>query len=488
MKLQELLSHVIVQKILGAKDVDISHISQDSRDIKENTLFVATVGTQVDGHLYISEAIEKGAIAIVCETLPKMVDSSISYILVEDSNFALANIASNFYGNPSADLKIIAITGTNGKTSIAHLLYQSLLFLGKKVAIFSTAGDFVNGEKIFLERKAPTSLELIELQKNLRMVKDDYQCEFVCLEATSHALDQNRLGSTNVSAAVFTNLSQDHLNYHKTIENYAKAKKKLFDLLPESSFALINIDDPWGTFMFQDTQARIFTYSSKNKNEVDYFYSVQKMGLRGSRFLLKDILFTSQLLGFFNTTNLVAVIGVLEQLGFSLESLIPVISDLKGAEGRMEIVSSQRQDFIAVVDYAHSPDSLSQVLDILQEISHNKIITVVGVGGGEDREKRPIMGDIAILKSDYTFFTNDNPRFDDPGEIFSDLTQNTQELNSWKVIPDRETAIREAIRMLTPGDILLVAGKGHEEYQEINGIKYPFKDKSIIEKYLTKEI
>lgn len=484
MELRKLILNIHYKEIIGSLNTEVLHISQDSRDIKKGSLYVAIQGTQVDGHKYIPEVIQKGASVIVCEKIPDSVNKSTCYVVVKNSTIALGEIASNFYGDPSSELKIIAITGTNGKTTISHLLYQSFLSLGEKAAVFSTAGDFVNGEQIFLNRKAPSSMEIIELQKNLRKMIDEYQCKFVCIEATSHALDQNRLSGVNITGAIFTNLTQDHLNYHGTIEHYASSKKKLFDNLPSSSFCLTNSNDVFGEFMVEDTHAQVFRYGTKN-NEVDYFYMLEKMNLEGSHFSINNKSYTSDLLGEFNIANIVAVYGTLDQLGFSTEKIASIVPTLKGAEGRMEIISSKSRDRIVIIDYAHSPDSLAQVLDTLCKIQHNRIITILGVGGGRDRGKRPLMGNISVEKSDYTFFTNDNPRDDDPQEIFNDLTKEISDNTTWEIIPDREEAIKIAVNTLLPGDILLIAGKGHEDYQEIKGVKYPFKDKKVAMKYLT---
>ena len=396
-------------------------------------------------------------------------------------------IVSNFYGNPSDDLKIIAITGTNGKTTVATSLYQSLLLLDKKAALFSTAGDFINGIKFKSNKKASSSMEIIELHKSLRTALDK-GCEYVCIEATSHALDQKRLLGVKIFGAVYTNLTQDHLDYHPDFNHYADSKKKLFDLLDDSSFALINIDDSYASLMVSETRARIISYGNRayqNPINRDISFLIKDFGLTGTRVYFDKLLTEVKFVGEFNMYNLLAVYGVLVQLGFSDNNIDKVISKIRGASGRMEIVTGQKEGVVGIVDYAHTPDALKNVLETLKKLPHNRIITVVGVGGDRDRTKRPHMASIAQTSSDYVVFTSDNPRTEDPVQIFSDLLSgcNTEHQN-YEKIEKREKAIEKAIELSKDGDIILVAGKGHENYQIIGNEKIHFDDREVLLRYL----
>ncbi len=488
MKLNVLTEGIAIIELIGDREREIDLLSQDTRDnFTKKTLYFAVPGTQVDGHDYIDEAIEKGAHTIVCESLPEQLNESVTYLVLESVLDSMGSIASHFYQDPSEKLSIIAVTGTNGKTTVASTLYQSLLYLNKKVALFSTAGDFINGEKFNSERKAPTSMEIIELHKNLKNALDN-GCEYVCLEATSHALDQKRLNGTKISGAIYTNLTQDHLDYHNTIEEYASAKKKLFDLLDIDSYALVNIDDSYGATMISDTKAQIISYGDYSYNNPisrDLTFDIVAFGLSGTEILLDGNKVNISLVGRFNMYNIVSVYGTLVELGFESHDIISSLEDIKSPRGRMEIITGEREGVVAIVDYAHSPDALENVLATLSDLPHNKITTVVGVGGDRDRKKRPEMARIAQEGSDYVFFTSDNPRTEDVDQIFNDLLAGCDKsMYNYEKIIDRENAIKKAIEMSESNDIILVAGKGHEDYQIIGTTKHHFDDREMVKKYL----
>lgn len=525
MKLMDILKGIKVKEIIGNTDIEIDNLTQDTREnFTKKTLYFAVPGTQVNGHDFIDQATKKGGIAIICEQLPlslkvgqqqrnDVVISDIenneftekeeilnqvqndntesnnepTYVLVDSVSKIMGQIVSNFYGNPSEKLKIIAVTGTNGKTTIATVLYQSLLELGKKTALFSTAGDFINGSKIKTEKKASSSMEIIELQKNLRRALDS-GCKYVCIEATSHALDQNRLNGTKIKGAIYTNLSQDHLDYHKTFEYYSKSKKKLFDLLDQNSFALVNIDDPYGSMMISDTKAKIITYGDgvfKNPIHRDLLFKIKSFGMNGTEVLLNNNLAKTLFIGTFNMYNLISIYGALQELGFNTDTIIDIFSKIKGARGRMEMVIGNKEGVIGIVDYAHSPDALENVLKTLFEIPHHNIITVVGAGGDRDHEKRPQMAQIAQNNSDYSILTADNPRTEDLNQILNDMIAGCNaNKNNFEIIPDRELAIKKAVEISENDDIILIAGKGHEDYQIIGTTKHHFDDVEVLEKYL----
>ncbi len=560
MQLKEILKNISLKEIIGNENIEIDNLSQDTReDFTQKTLYFAVPGTQVDGHDFIEQAIEKGSVAVVCERLPETwhdttfpskksdvmddekdviasgakrneaisginhgaqsrnknnnlpsgdchvapfhsaprndkynkiasrTHNDITFILVDSVTEVMGNIVANFYGNPSEKLDVIAVTGTNGKTTIATLLYQAFLGLGKKAALFSTAGDFINGQKTETQKKASSSMEVIEFQKNLAKAVGE-KCDYVCIEATSHALDQNRLNGTKIKAGIYTNLTQDHLDYHKDFEAYARAKQKLFSLLDEKSFALINIDDPYGAMMTEKMKAKILTYGNKkypNPIHRDFVFEVVDFSMEGTRVRFNEKEYTIQLVGLFNMYNMLAVYGTLIQLGFSNQEMKDILANLKGARGRMELVRGKREGVVGIVDYAHTPDALENVLKTLQELPHHRIITVVGVGGDRDRKKRPLMAKIAQEQSDYAVYTSDNPRTEDPEQIFSDLLSGCDtSLKNYEKIEDREKAIQRAVELAQEGDIILVAGKGHEDYQIMGTKKIHFDDREVLERYL----
>ena len=413
-------------------------------------------------------------------------NDNVTFIIVDSVSEVMGQMVSNFYRNPSDTLEIIAVTGTNGKTTIATILYQSFLKLGKKAALFSTAGDYINGQEIETKKKASSSMEIIEFQKNLARAVEE-KCEYVCIEATSHALDQNRLNGTKIRGAIFTNLTQDHLDYHQNLNDYAQAKQKLFSLLNENSFALVNIDDSYGAMMAEKTPAKIITYGNAdydNPIRRDITFKIRDFSITGTKVLLENNEAQVQLVGTFNMYNTLAVYGALKELGFAVQDIIDVLSQIKGARGRMEIVRG-KSGAIGIVDYAHTPDALQNVLETLNELPHNKIITVVGAGGDRDKAKRPQMARIAQEKSDYVILTSDNPRTEDPQFILKDMEAGCDAYReNYEIIEDREEAIKRAVDISEDKDIILVAGKGHEDYQIIGTTKHHFDDREVLEKYL----
>jgi len=488
MKLFNLLKGITYQSILGNDNVDIDNLTQDTREeFTKNTAYFAVKGTQVDGHNYIDDAIEKGALVIFCETKPDNIADNVSYVVLDSVLDVMGYIVSNFYDNPSHKLKIIAITGTNGKTTVATSLYQSLLLLGEKSALFSTAGDFINGAEFHSDKKASSSMEIIELHKNLRKSLNE-GCSYVCLEATSHALDQQRLVGTKIAGAIFTNLTQDHLDYHPDFNHYQNSKKRLFDELENSAFALVNIDDSYGSTMISETQAHIISYGNRaylNPISRDLTFMVKGFGLTGTEVYFNEILTEVKFVGEFNMYNLIAVYGALLQLGFNMVEIGVALSRIQGARGRMEIVTGEKEGVIGIVDYAHTPDALENVLATLAELPHNKLITLVGVGGDRDRIKRPLMAKIAQKNSDHVLYTSDNPRTENPEQIFSDLLSGCDvQKKNFEKIEDRELAIKKAVELSGTSDIILIAGKGHEDNKIIGIEKIHFDDKEILNKYI----
>ncbi|MCD5390247.1 MAG: UDP-N-acetylmuramoyl-L-alanyl-D-glutamate--2,6-diaminopimelate ligase [Candidatus Pacebacteria bacterium] len=512
MNLADILKKIEIKEIIGDSNIEIDNLTQDTREyFSEKTLYFAVPGTQVDGHDFIGQAIEKGSVVIVCERLPnnldsrlkqsfsvnekplhgsdkvKRSDSEVVFVVVDSVSKKMGQMVSNFYGNPSEKLQIIAITGTNGKTTIATILYQSLLNLGKKTALFSTAGDFINGVEIETQKKASSSMEIIEFQKSLKQAVDS-GCEYVCIEATSHALDQNRLNGTKIVGAIYTNLTQDHLDYHENFDDYAQAKQKLFSLLNIDSFALINIDDKYAAMMIEKTKAKIITYGDvdfKNPISRDILFKIENFGISGTKVLLDGNNAQVKFVGKFNMYNILSVYGALIELGFNIEEILKTLSDIDGARGRMEIVTGSREGVVGIVDYAHTSDALENVLKTLNELPHNKIITVVGAGGDRDSGKRPQMAQITQNNSDYTILTADNPRTEDLVQILNDMLAGCDsDKDNFEIISDRELAIKKAVDISTAGDIILVAGKGHEDYQIIGTTKHHFDDVEVLERYL----
>lgn len=465
------------------ENVQIDAIQQDSRLVKEGTLFIAVRGTAADGHLYIDKAITCGAKAIVCETLPDHLEESVSYLQVKDSHLALAMIASAWNGYPSEEITLVGVTGTNGKTTIASLLYKLFTSLGYPCGLLSTVCNYVIDRAIPATHTTPDPLMLNDLLR--QMV--DAGCEYAFMEVSSHAADQKRIGGLDFDGGIFTNLTRDHMDYHKTVDNYLKSKKTFFDLLPAKAFALSNADDKTGPVMLQNTKARKRFYSIRTLSDYtakiveEQFEGMElQFGIQGKN--LPSVI--THFVGRFNASNLAAVFGAALELGVNSEELLIKISNLYPVNGRFEAIRSPK-GFCVIVDYAHTPDALINVLDSIHEIKNKegRILTVVGCGGNRDKGKRPIMALEAALRSDHLVLTSDNPRYEDPDEILKDMQAGLNDkpdlANKTLTITDRRTAIRTAILMAQKGDIILIAGKGHEDYQDIQGVKHHFDDHEV---------
>ena len=464
-------------EIIGSLNKEIIDVAFDSRKVIEGSLFIAIEGTQVDGHNFIQKAIDKGAVAIVCNKMPVITQCDITYIAVADSSEALGYIASNFFDNPSEKLKIIGVTGTNGKTTIVTLLHSLFTELGYGVGMLSTIQNKINDRIIEATHTTPDALKINEL---LNLMVDE-GCEFVFMEVSSHAIVQHRITGINFSGGIFTNITHDHLDYHHTFKEYINAKKKFFDQLPASAFALTNTDDKNGKIMLQNTQAKKFSYGIKNI--ASFKGKIIENGFEGMMMKVEGSEVYSLLSGNFNAYNLLAVYSAAILLKQNKEEALIGISKLKGAEGRFDIVRSKK-GITAIIDYAHTPDALENIIETINSIrTHNEqLITVVGAGGNRDKSKRPIMARIASLLSTRLILTSDNPRNDDPHEILEDMRKGIDPAKKkmTMVISDRKEAITTAFNIARSGDMILIAGKGHEKYQEIKGVKYPFDDKEII--------
>ena len=477
MKINEILVNCNLLEIIGNKDLDIHNISFDSRKVSEGTLFFAVKGTQVDGHDYIEKAIEKGASAIVCEKLPRKKNASVTYIKVENSAYVLGVSASNFFGNPSEKLRLVGVTGTNGKTTIATLLYRLFTDAGYSCGLLSTIENIVNRDVVPSTHTTPDPIELNTLLQ--QMVEKG--CEYAFMEVSSHSVAQDRIAGLHFAGGIFTNLTHDHLDYHKTMANYRNAKKKFFDELPQSAFALTNLDDKNGAVMLQNTKAKKLSYALKH--DADFKGIVMESHFDGMLLKVNGTEVYTQLVGGFNASNLLAIYGAAIALGFDKNELLVEISKLHGANGRFDMVRSEN-GIVGIVDYAHTPDALENVLQTINEVRKHKetLITIVGCGGNRDTTKRPEMAAVAVKLSDRVILTSDNPRNEDPDEIIRQMKAGVAEEDKHKVlcITNRGEAIRTAVALARKGDIILLAGKGHENYQEINGIKNHFDDKEVL--------
>ena len=481
MKVKEILVNCNLLEIIGNKNIDVSKISFDSRTVENGTLFFAVRGTQTDGHNYIDKAIEKGAIAIVCEQLPATLNDAVTYIKVDNSAYVLGISASNFFDNPSKKLKLTGVTGTNGKTTIATLLYRLFTDAGYVCGLLSTIENIVDREVIPSTHTTPDPIELNALLK--KMV--DKGCEYAFMEVSSHSIDQDRIAGLEFAGGIFTNLTHDHLDYHKTMANYRNAKKKFFDNLPANAFALTNSDDKNGAVMLQNTKAKRLSYALKH--DADFKGVVLESHFDGMMIKVNGTEMFTQLVGGFNASNLLAIYGAAISLGFDKDELLVEISKLKGANGRFDMVHSEC-GIVGIVDYAHTPDALENVLKTINDVRCHKetLITVVGCGGNRDTTKRPEMAAVAAKMSDKVILTSDNPRNEDPDEIIRQMKEGLDDEAKRHVlsITNRREAIRTAVALANKGDIILLAGKGHENYQEINGVKNHFDDKEELSEAL----
>jgi UDP-N-acetylmuramoyl-L-alanyl-D-glutamate--2,6-diaminopimelate ligase len=474
-KLTEILRGVKILDTKGKEAINISKIVFDSRKAEADCLFVAVVGTQVDGHTYIPQVIEHGATAILCETMPTELKDGVTYIKVDNTALALGLIASNFYDNPSQKLKLVGITGTNGKTTTATLLFDLFTKLGYKCGLISTV-EYRIGDKIVPStHTTPDQIALNSLMND--MINDG--CDFAFMEVSSHAIHQNRVAGLHFVGGIFSNITHDHLDYHKTFDEYIKAKKKFFDDLPKDAFAVSNFDDKNGKVMLQNTKASKYGYALRKV--ADFKAKILENGLNGLHLDLDGNEFHARMIGEFNAYNLLSVYAAAVLLGEDKLEVLTILSALKGAEGRFDYTHDLKRDIVGIVDYAHTPDALEKVLETIQHLRKKgqRIITLTGAGGDRDPAKRKFMGKIGATMSDILILTSDNPRTEEPLSILTQMKVeiSTEMMKKVLEIPDRRQAIKTAVAMAQRGDIILLAGKGHEKYQDINGVKHPFDDK-----------
>ena len=479
MKLNDLLKNIKPLNIVGNTDKDIKGINIDSRKIEQGHLFVAMKGTQTDGHKFIEKAIELGASAVLLEDMPaETAEKDITYIQVKSTEDAVGKVATTFYGDPSHQLKLVGVTGTNGKTTIATLLYNMFRKFGHKVGLLSTVCNYIDDKEVPASHTTPDPIELNALLA--RMVAEG--CEYAFMECSSHAIHQRRIGGLKFAGGLFTNLTRDHLDYHKTFENYRDAKKMFFDDLSKDAFAIINADDKNGMVMVQNCKAKIKTYSTKRM--ADFRARILECHFEGMYLEVDGKEVGVQFIGKFNVSNLLAVYGTAIMLGKKAEDILVALSTLKNVNGRLEPIASP-EGYTAIVDYAHTPDALENVLMAIHEVLDGKggnVFTVCGAGGNRDKGKRPLMALEAVKRSDKVILTSDNPRNEDPQAIIDDMLAGLDTTQKKKVlsITDRKEAIRTACMMAQKGDVILIAGKGHETYQEINGVKHHFDDHEVV--------
>ncbi len=481
MRLSELLKEIQYTRLVMPKDeADVLGINIDSRLVQKGDMFIAIKGTQADGHSYIESAIEKGAVAIVCEDMPDKQNPNVAYINLPNAQSVTGKLATTFYGDPSSKLKLVGVTGTNGKTTIATLLYSLFSEMGHKCGLLSTVCNYINGKAYPSTHTTPDAISLNRLLAN--MVEEG--CEYAFMEVSSHALAQERVGGLEFAGGIFTNLTRDHMDFHENMENYLKAKKSFFDKLPRNAFAITNLDDKNGPVMVQNCRADIKNYSSRTI--CDYKARIIEVHLDGMILEFNNIEFNTLLTGRFNISNLLAIFGTAVELGKEPEEVLRILSTLKPVSGRFETIHSA-DGITAVVDYAHTPDAIKNVLGTVKEVLriNGKIITVVGAGGNRDKGKRPIMAVEAVKNSNKVILTSDNPRNEEPQDIINDMLAglNDEQKKNVLSITDRREAIRTACSLADKGDVVVVAGKGHEDYQEIKGVKHHFDDKEVIREF-----
>jgi len=479
--LKDILYKVPLDTVVGNTGVAITNLHFDSRLVELNDVFIAIKGTQSDGHDYIVKAIEKGAIAVICEEIPEQIINGVTYVKVTDSASALAVMAANYYENPSRNLKLVGVTGTNGKTTIASLLYQLFEKAGYKVGLLSTVKVMIAGEEFKATHTTPDSLTINKYLATMNTAG----VEYCFMEVSSHGIHQKRTEGLQFAGGIFTNLSHDHLDYHKTFAEYRDVKKKFFDKLPKDAFALVNIDDKNGAVMVQNTKAKKVTYALKTV--ADFKAQILENELSGLLLKIKDQEVWVRLIGSFNAYNLLAIYATGELLGLEPIENLQLLSQLESVSGRFQYLIS-KGNITAIVDYAHTPDALKNVLETINDIrtKNEQLITVVGAGGDRDKSKRPKMGHIASALSTKAIFTSDNPRSEDPAKIIEEIEAGVEPLNYKKTlsIADRKQAIKTACQLANPHDIILIAGKGHETYQEIKGERFDFDDYKIVEETL----
>ena len=478
-ELKEILFNVHPITIIGKEAVSINELRLDSRKVEAKDVFFAVKGSSVDGHTFIPKVIEQGASVIVCEEIPVELQAAVVYVQVKDARRTAAIMACNFYNHPSANLKLVGVTGTNGKTSVATLLHQIYVQKNHKSGLLSTIVNKINNEEIPSTHTTPDPIAINAL---LRKMVDE-NCEYAFMEVSSHAADQDRIFGLEFTGGIFTNITHDHLDYHKTFQEYIYAKKKFFDQLPATAFALTNIDDKRGEVMLQNTAATKYSYAVKSL--ADFRFKILENTFTGLIIECDGIDVHLQMTGRFNAYNLLAIYATCVLLGMEKNEALSAISTLRGAEGRFDCMTSSTQKIIGIVDYAHTPDALKNVLDTINEIrTHNEqVITVIGCGGNRDKTKRPDMAHIASELSTKVILTSDNPRNEKPEDIINEMKAGVPAQNYNKVmsVTDRREAIRIACNLANAKDIILLAGKGHEKYQEIQNVKYPFDDKAILQ-------
>tara|TARA_Y100001947_G_scaffold159640_1_gene178727 strand:+ start:6367 stop:7824 length:1458 start_codon:yes stop_codon:yes gene_type:complete len=479
---REILYKVNINKVIGDTGTLIRNVVSDSREVIEKDLYIAIDGVNVDGHKFINSAIKKGAICIVCEVLPNKLREGILYVVVESTRESIGIISSNYFSSPSSKLKLIGITGTNGKTTIATLLYSLYKTAGLKAGLISTVINYVDGKEIDSTQTTPDSLTINKLL--YQMVEEGIQYCF--MEVSSHGIEQRRISGLEFAGGIFSNLTHDHLDYHNSFEDYRDVKKDFFDNLPNTAFSLVNKDDKNGKYMVQNTKSRIFTYGLKTY--ADYKIKILESSLEGMLLKINESEFWSNLSGKFNAYNLLAVFSTASILGMPFSETLQLMSMLKNVKGRFEYL--KLNNITAIVDYAHTPDALKNIINSINEIKTNKesLITIIGCGGNRDKSKRPVMGDIASSLSSKVIFTSDNPRNESPEKIIQDMVSGVKPLNSVKTISiaNRKEAIKTACQLAKSNDIILIAGKGHEKFQEINNKKHLFDDYKVVKECLTK--
>ena len=485
MKIKDIIVNCNLLELVGDKEADIAKVTFDSRQVEPGTLFFAVRGTQTDGHDYIDMAVKSGALAVVCETMPSTLKEGVTYIRVDDSAYVLGVAAANFYGNPSRSLRLTGVTGTNGKTTIATLLYRLFSNAGYACGLLSTIENIVDHEVFPSTHTTPDPVELNALLR--KMV--DHGCEYAFMEVSSHAIDQRRIAGLQFAGGIFTNLTHDHLDYHKTMANYRDAKKRFFDDLSSEAFALTNLDDKNGAVMLQNTKAKRLGYALRH--DADFKGMVMESHFEGMLMKINGTEVHTRLVGGFNASNVLAIYGAALMLGFDKDELLVEISKLQGANGRFDMVQSDT-GIVGIVDYAHTPDALENVLKTINEVkcqlptTHCQLLTVVGCGGNRDTTKRPEMAAVAVRRSDKVILTSDNPRDEDPDDIIRQMREGIGADDRRKVlsITDRREAIRTAVALADKGDIILLAGKGHEDYQIVKGEKRHFDDKEELSQAL----
>ena len=477
MKLKNLVSKLTVLEVKGDLERDICGVQIDSRQVADGHLFIAVRGTVADGHDYIDKALEKGAVAILCEMIPEKIAENVTYVKVENTEQVVGQVATTFYGDPTSKLKLVGVTGTNGKTTIATVLYEMFRHMGHKAGLLSTVCNYIDGEAIPTDHTTPDPITLNALLA--KMVEAG--CEYVFMEVSSHSVVQNRIGGLTFAGGLFTNITRDHLDFHKTFENYIKAKKLFFDRLPKEAFAITNADDKNGMVMVQNTKAEVKTYSVQSP--ADFKAKIIECHFEGMYLNINGKEVGVQFIGKFNVSNLLAVYGAAIMLGKDEQEVLVALSAMKPVNGRFEALRSP-SGYTAIVDYAHTPDALENVLNAIHGVLDGKgeVITVCGAGGNRDKGKRPLMAREAVKQSDRVIITSDNPRFEEPQDIINDMLAGLDEEQMKKVIAivDRRQAIKTACMMAKSGDVILIAGKGHEDYQDVKGVKHHFDDKEEV--------